>query len=321
MDEAWTLTRKAKARNAIMASGWPANERLIAFVLVERAGKEGACWPSIARLAADTGMSQATVKRALPGLLARRGPVVIRREQRTGSQGQDSNLYTLEFVAEGEAQNEPHQGTKAKLNMSLTPGSECASPLAQNEPQIRSGEQDQGIVPSFVAPSRDEPEPAGEAPEPPAAPPLELTPSEPPKPKRGRRKRASKASDDKRSPDPRVTAIRDHWAHAYERTMGEPPKLSGRGWKRSMRAARELLEDHEETELRAMVDHQLADAWMRERGLVHLYDTQRQADRLRSAMLAPKRATKRGYTPQQADASAEERRRVTEAAVAIGGHR
>ena len=61
--------------------------------LKDRANKDGVCWPSVNRIAADTKMSAATVRRAVKDL---RKAKLIETEQRYRYNGENSSLlYTL----------------------------------------------------------------------------------------------------------------------------------------------------------------------------------------------------------------------------------
>lgn len=83
-----------------MKIGDPA-AKLLLLALADRADKEtGQCWPSLARLAEDTEMSAATIKRRLIQL-EERGFII--RTQRD----QQSTLYTLALTELGVAPTEP----------------------------------------------------------------------------------------------------------------------------------------------------------------------------------------------------------------------
>lgn len=56
------------ALNYIQTIATISREKLVLWAIANRAGKDGRCWPSLKKLAADTGLSLATVKRALSGL-------------------------------------------------------------------------------------------------------------------------------------------------------------------------------------------------------------------------------------------------------------
>lgn len=51
--------------------GLPPAERLVLLVLAARADEDGTAWPSVARLAADTGYDSESVRRAVKALVAR----------------------------------------------------------------------------------------------------------------------------------------------------------------------------------------------------------------------------------------------------------
>ena len=57
-----------KYNNPIYRSDQPYRNIAVYQYLRERAGKRGYCWPSVATIAEDIGMSKSTVKRALMDL-------------------------------------------------------------------------------------------------------------------------------------------------------------------------------------------------------------------------------------------------------------
>ena len=70
----------------------PSSEKLVLVALSRYADAEGACYPSIARLARDTSFTTNTVTRCV-GMLSRRG--LIEKCARSTSRGRTSNSYTL----------------------------------------------------------------------------------------------------------------------------------------------------------------------------------------------------------------------------------
>ena len=85
-----------------MKIGDPAS-KLLLLAIADRADKEtGQCWPSLARLAEDTEMSPATIKRRL-NYLEERG--FIHRKQRD----QQSTLYTLALTELGGRLPQSHE--------------------------------------------------------------------------------------------------------------------------------------------------------------------------------------------------------------------
>jgi hypothetical protein len=70
----------------------PTNEKFILLMLANYADQDGKCWPSIARLAADTGLHESSVKRALHVLRSYSGLVGIE-----SGGGVQSNRYVLGF--------------------------------------------------------------------------------------------------------------------------------------------------------------------------------------------------------------------------------
>jgi len=70
----------------------PSSEKLVLIALSCHADAEGACYPSISRLAQDTSLTTRTVTRCV-GMLSRRG--LIEKRARSTPQGRTSNSYTL----------------------------------------------------------------------------------------------------------------------------------------------------------------------------------------------------------------------------------
>ena len=82
-----------KYNNPIYRSDQPYRNVVVYQYLRERAGKKGYCWPSIATMAEDIGMSKSTIQRALNDLEKRK---FIKRENRWRTDGaKTSNLYTI----------------------------------------------------------------------------------------------------------------------------------------------------------------------------------------------------------------------------------
>jgi hypothetical protein len=72
----------------------PAQEKITLVMLSNYANEEGRCWPSIDTLCVDTGLSRATVKRALKRLEERK---LLIKAKRSKGPLQTSNLYKLEW--------------------------------------------------------------------------------------------------------------------------------------------------------------------------------------------------------------------------------
>ena len=71
-------------------------EHLLFISLKDRANKNGVCWPSVNRIAADTKLSAATVRRAVKDL---RKAKLIDTEQRYRYNGENSSLlYVLKEI-------------------------------------------------------------------------------------------------------------------------------------------------------------------------------------------------------------------------------
>lgn len=72
----------------------PSQEKITLVMLANYANEEGRCWPSIDTLCKDTGLSRATVKRALKKLEDRS---LLIKAKRSKGPLQTSNLYKLEW--------------------------------------------------------------------------------------------------------------------------------------------------------------------------------------------------------------------------------
>lgn len=82
-----------KYNNPIYRSDQPYRNIAVYQYLRERAGKRGYCWPSVATIAEDIGMSKSTVKRALMDLKKKGFIQIENRYQENG--GKTSNLYHI----------------------------------------------------------------------------------------------------------------------------------------------------------------------------------------------------------------------------------
>jgi DNA-binding transcriptional MocR family regulator len=72
-----------QARAVLDIEGLPPSETLVLIALALRAGNDGRAWPSIARLCADTRLSDSTVRRAIHAL-AEAGYLIVRRQPGRG---------------------------------------------------------------------------------------------------------------------------------------------------------------------------------------------------------------------------------------------
>ncbi len=79
--------------NPIYQSGQPYRNIVVYQYLRDRSGEKGYCWPSIATIAKDIGMSKSTVKRAINDLEKQN---YIQKENRNRENGgKTSNLYRI----------------------------------------------------------------------------------------------------------------------------------------------------------------------------------------------------------------------------------
>ena len=72
-----------QARAVLDIEGMVTSQKIVLMALSLRAGNEGRAWPSIARLCADTGLSDRGVRYALDAL-AEKGYLVVRRQPGRG---------------------------------------------------------------------------------------------------------------------------------------------------------------------------------------------------------------------------------------------
>jgi hypothetical protein len=96
-------------------SGLTANERLVLAVLCQWTSREeGECFPSISTIAASAALSDASVKRAIRGLVGHGTIQVTHRRKANGAP--DSSLYLVlgfdPLPKKGEGSNRPHGGVK-----------------------------------------------------------------------------------------------------------------------------------------------------------------------------------------------------------------
>lgn len=71
-----------KYNNPIYRSDQPYRNIVVYQYLRERAGKRGCCWPSVATIAEDIGMSKSTVKRALSDLKKKEKTATVKMEDK-----------------------------------------------------------------------------------------------------------------------------------------------------------------------------------------------------------------------------------------------
>lgn len=111
-----------------------AKAKLVAFVLTTYADEGGVCWPSIATLARDTGLSEASVKRALVDL--RRVGLLVSDPPSGPRMG---NLYLLAgllVAALGGGHREPRrepEGVQARRTMGLRVSHDLINSTDQKE--------------------------------------------------------------------------------------------------------------------------------------------------------------------------------------------
>lgn len=72
----------------------PAQEKITLLMLANYANQDGQCWPSIDTLSLDTGLSRASVKRALRKLVERG---LMTKARQVKGHLQTSNFYVLKL--------------------------------------------------------------------------------------------------------------------------------------------------------------------------------------------------------------------------------
>ena len=80
-------------------SDLPSRAIVVYMYLADRAGQKGNCFPSVPRIARDTGLSVNTVRRAVQDLKKSEFVTVDERFRRNGADS--SNLYTLKAIEPG----------------------------------------------------------------------------------------------------------------------------------------------------------------------------------------------------------------------------
>lgn len=83
----------------IYRSELPSRAIVVYLYLADRAGREGTCFPSVPRIARDTGLSVNTVRRAIQDL--KQGGFVLVNERLRWNGADSSNLYTLTNIESG----------------------------------------------------------------------------------------------------------------------------------------------------------------------------------------------------------------------------
>lgn len=72
----------------------PFHEKFVLIMLANYANEEGRCWPAVATLASDTGLSVAAVKKALKKLVER--GLITRQSQSKGGR-RTSSIYCFQW--------------------------------------------------------------------------------------------------------------------------------------------------------------------------------------------------------------------------------
>jgi hypothetical protein len=85
-----SIMRSTDRRRSERRKRLGSNERLVALILASHCDRSASCWISVRQLAIETGLSEATVKRALRTLCSTEGLF-----DRTGARGRHAKTYTL----------------------------------------------------------------------------------------------------------------------------------------------------------------------------------------------------------------------------------
>ena len=85
-----SIMRSTGSRRSERRKRLGSNERLVALILASHCDRSASCWISVRQLAIETGLSEATVKRALRTLCSAEGLF-----DRTGARGRHAKTYTL----------------------------------------------------------------------------------------------------------------------------------------------------------------------------------------------------------------------------------
>lgn len=72
----------------------PTHEKFVLIMLANYANEQGKCWPSVATLSGDTGLSLAAVKKALKKLVER--GLISRQSQSKGGR-KTSSMYSFQW--------------------------------------------------------------------------------------------------------------------------------------------------------------------------------------------------------------------------------
>ncbi|MBR4906924.1 MAG: helix-turn-helix domain-containing protein [Clostridia bacterium] len=123
------------------------------------ADKNGVCFPAIETIAAHTGMSRNTVKKAI-GELKNGGLIcteATRMKSRNGRVRQSANRYYLNVERKRDAEQNRHEVTTAVSRGDPTPGQETPPPRSPDGREINNNSKDiMGDVPSVGTNARED---------------------------------------------------------------------------------------------------------------------------------------------------------------------
>lgn len=127
---------------ALALRGVTASEKLLLLALANYADENMRCWPSQKRLAADTCLSERTVRTLLAAMEGRK--LLSREEQRRRDGSRSSDVVTLHFHGEVNQQAEVIAGggevTSGGVGKSFPGGGEMVSGLTTFEPSLNQSE-------------------------------------------------------------------------------------------------------------------------------------------------------------------------------------
>ena len=82
----------------------PCSEKMVLLMLANYANDANQCWPSVARLAADSGLSASKVRKCIVWL---ENAGMVQRIMQMRTYGQTANVYTLDLSVSFGAGNAP----------------------------------------------------------------------------------------------------------------------------------------------------------------------------------------------------------------------
>ena len=241
----WNILQAINAVLSPSANMTP-TERLVTLALARYCDDTGACWPSHATLAADSGLSRRAVVKVLHRLRGRVDLPVTITWHRVSRRA--SCRYSLSlFEASSSEPRTPLSG-EPDAQLSSAHRSQLEPSCAPDDTRVVN------VVPSSSEPGAHYPsiEQTKE--------PFALVPSAPSPPKRKRRASSNKGE---RAANPDVPRLRNCWVEAFKAATGGKPTLTRAQWPRAMRAFREILDVVDFDRAASAIRNALSDDWTR----------------------------------------------------------